>query len=63
MLRSSRIPFSLIFGYPLSLTNQYGDTSFFGSIAVGTPPESFNVILDTGSSYVIHLARIPFMIG
>ncbi|KAF9444476.1 acid protease [Macrolepiota fuliginosa MF-IS2] len=32
------------------LTNQNGDTSYFGSLAVGTPGTSFNVILDTGSS-------------
>ena len=35
-----------------SLTNQGADSSFYGSIAVGTPAISFNVILDTGSSYV-----------
>ncbi|KAI0741353.1 acid protease [Daedaleopsis nitida] len=32
------------------LTNQNADSSFYGSIAVGTPAISFDVILDTGSS-------------
>jgi hypothetical protein len=32
------------------LTNQNADSSFFGSLAVGDPPVSYNVILDTGSS-------------
>ncbi|KAI0640743.1 acid protease [Trametes meyenii] len=32
------------------LTNQNADSSFYGSIAVGTPAMSYNVILDTGSS-------------
>ncbi|KAF8517900.1 aspartic peptidase domain-containing protein [Hysterangium stoloniferum] len=32
------------------LINQNGDSSYYGSLAVGTPPVSFNVILDTGSS-------------
>ncbi|RDX49668.1 acid protease [Lentinus brumalis] len=32
------------------LTNQNADSSFYGSIAAGTPPISYNVILDTGSS-------------
>lgn len=32
------------------LVNQDADVSFYGSIAVGTPPVAFNVILDTGSS-------------
>lgn len=32
------------------LVNQNTDSSYYGSLAVGTPPVSFNVILDTGSS-------------
>lgn len=32
------------------ITNQNADSSYYGSIAVGTPPVSYNVILDTGSS-------------
>ncbi|KAL6299535.1 aspartic peptidase domain-containing protein [Sparassis latifolia] len=32
------------------LVNQGADADFYGSIAVGTPPVSFNVILDTGSA-------------
>jgi cathepsin D len=32
------------------IVNQQGDSSFFGSIAVGTPPVAYDVILDTGSS-------------
>jgi hypothetical protein len=32
------------------LVNQNYDSSFYGSLAIGTPPTSFNVILDTGSS-------------
>ena len=36
------------------ITNQNADSSFFGSLAVGTPPVSFNVILDTGSAYVTY---------
>ncbi|TBU30161.1 aspartic peptidase domain-containing protein [Dichomitus squalens] len=32
------------------LTNQGADSSFYGSIAVGTPAVSYDVILDTGSS-------------
>ncbi|KAG5641425.1 hypothetical protein DXG03_005241 [Asterophora parasitica] len=32
------------------ITNQNADSSFFGSLAIGTPPVSYNVILDTGSA-------------
>ncbi|KAH9942250.1 aspartic peptidase domain-containing protein [Epithele typhae] len=32
------------------LTNQGADSDYFGSVAVGTPPVAYNVILDTGSS-------------
>ncbi|KAG1785607.1 acid protease [Suillus plorans] len=32
------------------LVNQGIDTSFYGSLVVGTPPHPFDVILDTGSS-------------
>lgn len=32
------------------LTNQNADSSFYGSLAIGTPPVAFDVILDTGSA-------------
>ena len=34
------------------IVNQNADSTYFGSIAVGTPPVAFDVILDTGSAYV-----------
>lgn len=33
-----------------AIINQGADSSFFGTITVGTPPVPYNVILDTGSS-------------
>ncbi|KAJ3746966.1 acid protease [Lentinula raphanica] len=32
------------------IVNQKADSSFFGSLAVGTPPVAYDVILDTGSA-------------
>jgi len=32
------------------LTNQNADSSYYGTIAIGTPPVSYNIIMDTGSA-------------
>lgn len=34
------------------ITNQNSDSLYFGSLAIGTPPISFYVTLDTGSASV-----------
>ncbi len=44
------------------LTNQNADSSFYGSIAAGTPPISYNVILDTGSSCVVSPSRLALFV-
>ncbi|KAF5338652.1 hypothetical protein D9611_012797 [Ephemerocybe angulata] len=33
-----------------AIINQIGDSTYFGSLAIGTPPVSYNVQLDTGSA-------------
>ncbi len=44
------------------LTNQNADSGFYGSIAAGTPPISYNVILDTGSSCVVSPSRLVLFV-
>jgi len=34
----------------IAIVNQHGDNAYFSSVSVGTPPQSFNVIIDTGSA-------------
>lgn len=44
-----------VFYLDLKISNSY-----FGSIVVGTPPVSYNVILDTGSSQVLSISLSQF---
>lgn len=34
----------------IGITNQEQDTSYFAQVSVGTPPQNFDLVLDTGSS-------------
>jgi cathepsin D len=46
----------------IGMTNQNGDSSYFGRLSIGTPAQQFNVILDTGSAYVnVALQLIMFL--
>lgn len=38
-----------------SIVNQNADSTYFGTLAIGSPPVAFDVILDTGSACVISL--------
>ena len=40
-----------------AIVNQNADSTYFGSLAIGSPPVAFDVILDTGSAYV---SRVSF---
>jgi len=47
----------------IGMTNQNGDSSYFGQLSIGTPAQQFNVILDTGSAYVtVALQLTEFLI-